>query len=293
MSHVEQGPSEREDIFDNRWFVPADEAGHPSLPFNVLTGIVTSRTEGLTRNTLRIRVGERTDLRVRWSSFYSAYNAIGVGQAVRIAIPESAVQLEAGGFRRGKQRWNRWIGRVVLVNRTNDDPAITVKLHRDSITLRSVGLVIGAHASLAAWDTVNIVVDPQQVRLAPIRRPCSQMMSALSSCSRVDSQPSSVWLRATIQSVRSIQAGLLVALNVGGVNLFALIEAGPTAVPPWTVGASVEININGCDAWVRRFTDSPILPCSIVLSSEIGVRQLSVPIQATDIQTIATETARK
>lgn len=283
MSHVEQRLSEREDDYHNEWSVSADEPGCPSLPLNVLTGIVTSKTEGLTRTTLRIRVGERTDLRVRWSSFSSAYNAIGVGQAVRLAIPESAVQLEAGGFRRGKQRWNRWIGRVVLVNRSNDDPVMTVKLHRDSITLRSVGPVIGAHAPLAAWDTVNIVVDPQQVSLAPIPRPCSQMTPALSSCSRIDSQPSSVWLRATIQSVRSIQAGRLVALNVGGVNLFALMEASPTAIPPWTVGASVEININGCDAWVRRCTDSPILPCSVVLSSEIVVRQLSVPVQETDI----------
>ncbi len=283
MSHAEQGFSEKEDDYHNQWSVSADEPGCPSLSFNVLTGIVTSRTEGLTRTTLRIRVGERTDLRVRWQAASPTRGTADIGETVRLTIPRKAVQLEAGGFRRGKQRWNRWIGRVVLVNRNDENPVTTVKLYRDSITLKSVGPVAGAPALLTAWDTVNIVVDPQQVRLAPVRRPFSQVMPSLSSCSLVDSQPSSVWLRATIRSVRSIPDGLLVALNVGGVNLSVVIETSPTAMPSWTVGASAEININGCDAWVRHFAESPTLPCSVVLSSELGVRQLSIPIQRTDV----------
>ena len=37
-----------------------------------------------------------------------------IGQRVCVTIPEEAVHLEAGGFRRGKQRWNRldWTGRA-------------------------------------------------------------------------------------------------------------------------------------------------------------------------------------
>ena len=91
-----------------------------------------------------------------------------IGQLVYVTIPEEAVHLEAGGFRRGKQRWNRWIGRVVLVNRKDEDPVTTVKLHWESITLKSVGPVLGARATtLSVWDTVNIVVDPQLVRWFP------------------------------------------------------------------------------------------------------------------------------
>src|SRR5215470_375236 len=111
MSHVEQ-EEERKDAYHNRWNISADETRNPSRLLNVLWGVVTSRREGLTRTTLRIRVGERTDLRVRWQTSFPTGDTIEVGQIVRITIPADAVQLEAGWFRRGNQRWNRWIGRV-------------------------------------------------------------------------------------------------------------------------------------------------------------------------------------
>lgn len=271
MSHVDHGFSEEELIHHGRSSI--NETTSPSLISNFLMGIVISKTEGLTRTTLRIRVGEHTDVRVRWQATMPTRGAADIGQTVYVIIPEKAVHLEAGGFRRGKQRWNRWIGRVVLVNRKDEDPITTVKLHRESITLKSVGPVMGARAALSVWDTVNIVVDPQQVRLVPVRRPCSQVMPSISSSSLTDSYPSSVWLHATIRSVRSIPAGQLVALDVGGANLSAVIEPCRTAMPPWIVGASVEISINSCDGWIRHYAESPMLPCSFVLSSEFGVRQ--------------------
>src|SRR4029077_12126813 len=110
-------------------------------------------------------------------------------------------------------RWNRWIGRVVLVNRTNHNPVTTAKIHRDSITLHSVGPVIGA-ALLTPWDTVNIVVDPHKVSVAPIGSPCRQMRPSLSSSALTASQLSLVWLRATTRSLRPIPTGLFVALDV-------------------------------------------------------------------------------
>jgi hypothetical protein len=97
---------------------------------------------------------------------------MNIGQMICVNIPEGAVHLEAGGFRCGKQRLNRWIGRVVLVNRKDQDLVTTVKLYRESITLKSVGPVMGACAALSVWDTVNIVVDPQQMELVPICRSC-------------------------------------------------------------------------------------------------------------------------
>jgi hypothetical protein len=139
-------------------------------------GIVISKTEGLTRTTLRIRVGEHTDLRIRWQATLPPPGIANIMQMVRVLIPEEAVHLEAGAFRRGKQRWNRWIGRVVLVNRKDEDLVTTVKLHWESITLKSAGPVLGARAALSVWDTVNIVVDPQQIQLVPISRPASLVM---------------------------------------------------------------------------------------------------------------------
>ncbi|MDN5940403.1 MAG: hypothetical protein L0H94_00855 [Nitrospira sp.] len=270
MPHVEQGVSERNDFSNSQWSVSADETGHPSQFLNVLSGVVISRREGLIRTTLRIRVGERTDVRVRWQAPLPAHDAIEIGQTVRITIPAEAVQLESGGFRRGKQRRNRWIGRVVLVERTNHDRITTVKVHRDNITLNSVGPVIGT-AFLTTWDTVNIVVDPQQVRVQPVSRSCRQKRSSRSSFPFVDSQPSSVWLRATILSVRAIPDGLLVALNVGNVNLSTFIKTNRTATLSWVVGTSVEINTNRCDVWIRHFAESSMLSGSVVFLSKIGI----------------------
>jgi len=281
MSHEEQEVTERTDPYNNLWAVSADEIGHPSHFLNVLSGIVISRTQGLTRTTLRIRVGERTDLRVRrWAPFPMA-DTIEIGQTVHITIPAEAVQLEAGGFRRGKQRWNRWIGRVVLVNRNNHDPVTTAKIHRDSITLHSVGPVIGADF-LTTWDTVNIVVDPHEVGVTPIGRPCRQMGASLSSFPLVDSQPSLVWLRASIRSVRAIPTGLFVALNVGAVRISTVIEPNLSAMLSWMVGTPVEISINRCDAWIRRCAESPMVLCSAVLVREIGTPPYSVPVQQAD-----------
>lgn len=180
MSHVDHGYSEKEQSHNGRSFISMNETTPPSrisdILSNVLMGIVISKSEGLTWSTLRIRVGERTNLRVRWQAPRPSPCTANIGQMVSVTIPEEAVQLEAGGFRRGKQRWNRWIGRVVLVNRNDEDPVTTVKLHWESITLKSVGPVLGARTALSVWDTVNIVVDPQQVRLVPVRRPGSQVM---------------------------------------------------------------------------------------------------------------------
>ena len=281
MPYVEKEEAERTNAYNNRWAVSADETGPSSHLLNVLSGVVISRTEGLTRITLRIRVGDRTDLRVRrWAPFPMG-DTIEIGQTVRITIPAEAVQLEAGGFRRGKQRWNRWIGRVVLVNRNNHDPVTTAKIHRDSIALHSVGPVVGADF-LTTWDTVNIVVDPHEVGVTPVSRPCRQMRSSLPSCPLVDSQPSLVWSRATIRSIRAIPTGLFVALNVGRVCISTVIEPNLTAMLSWRVGTPVEISINRCDAWIRRCAESPMVLCSAVLVREIGTPPYSDPVQRAD-----------
>jgi len=280
MSHVEQ-EEERKDAYHNRWNISADETRNPSRLLNVLWGVVTSRREGLTRTTLRIRVGERTDLRVRWQTSFPTGDTIEVGQIVRITIPADAVQLEAGWFRRGNQRWNRWIGRVVLVNQTNHDPITTAKIHRDSITLNSVGPVIGATRP-TIWDTVNIVVDPYHVGVAPVSPAGRQMISPLSSSLLVDSESPLIWLRATIRSVRAIPSGLFVGLDVVGVRISMVIEPNLTAMLSWLVGSPVEISFNRCDAWIRRCGESPMVPCSAVLLREVGIPLYPVSVSRTD-----------
>src|SRR5262245_19888805 len=122
---------------------------------------------------MRIRIGKRADLHVRWQTARHFPGTMNIGQIICVNIPVKAVHLEAGGFRCGKQRLNRWIGRVVLMNRKGQDLVTTVKLYRESITLKSVGPVLGGCTTLSVWDTVNIVVDPQQIELVPVCRSCS------------------------------------------------------------------------------------------------------------------------
>ena len=175
MSHVDYRVAENEQRQKGSSSIALNETT-PLLPIsNVLTGIVISKSEASMGARVRIRLATHTDLRVLLQATLPRLDAVTIGQTVCVTIPENAVHLEAGGFRRGAQRLNRWIGRVVMINRNDKNPVTTVKFHQESITLKSVGPVIGARTAMAVWDTVNIVVNAQQVRLVPIPRLCSRV----------------------------------------------------------------------------------------------------------------------
>src|SRR5690349_2141208 len=93
---------------------------------NWIGGVVQSRYIGMVREGVRIKVLDRLDLRVRWR--IGGRHLFGVGQYVIATIPAQAVTLEAGMFRRSKQRWNRWIGRIVLVEQSEGKRLYTVKI---------------------------------------------------------------------------------------------------------------------------------------------------------------------
>ena len=135
---------------------------------NWIGGVVHSRYIGLVREGVRIKVLDRVDLRVRWPIGEGRYFADGQ-QAIAV-IPAEAVRLEAGMFRRSKQRWNRWIGRIVLIEHLEAGLVYTVKVHRQEWTLKSLGPVLGAQQPGKPWDVVNVVVDPQAVEV-PIAGP--------------------------------------------------------------------------------------------------------------------------
>ena len=131
---------------------------------NWIAGVVQSRYTGLVREGVRIKMLDRIDLRVRWPIGQSQRYA--GGQHVIATIPAEAVRLEAGMFRRSKQRWNRWIGRIVLVEHLEAGLVYTVKVHREEWTLKSLGPVLGAQQPSKPWDVVNVVVDPQAVEVS-------------------------------------------------------------------------------------------------------------------------------
>jgi hypothetical protein len=133
---------------------------------NRVIGVVQSNHVGLVRAGVRVKIMERTDLRVRWP--IENERILLVGQRVVVAIPAEAVRLEAGIFRRSKQRWNRWIGRIVLVESGDTGTVYTVKIHGEGWTLKAYGPVMGARQPSKAWDAVNVVVDPQRVDLTSL-----------------------------------------------------------------------------------------------------------------------------
>lgn len=135
---------------------------------NRVVGVVRSQHIGLVNAGVRIKVTERTDLRVRW--LIGTEHSSVVGQHVVATIPGKAVRLEAGIFRRSKQRWNRWIGRIVSVESGDAGTVFTVKIHGEGWTLKSFGPVVGARLPSQAWDEVNVVVDPQSIDLSIVNR---------------------------------------------------------------------------------------------------------------------------
>ena len=131
---------------------------------NWVRGLIHSQYAGLVRAGVRIKVGARTDLRVRWAR--KEESGFVVGQPVVAMIPATAVRLESGMFRRSRQRWNRWVGRIVLIQHLEAQVVYTVKVHGEEWTLKSLGPVLGAQEPSRAWDVVNVVVDPQVVELS-------------------------------------------------------------------------------------------------------------------------------
>jgi hypothetical protein len=130
---------------------------------NWVAGTIQSQYVGLVRAGVRIRVMERTDLRVRWPIGEERF--VCAGQRVLVMIPAEAVRLEAGMFRRSKQRWNRWIGRIVLAESGEAGIVYTVKIHGEDWTLKGYGPVVGARLPSKPWDVVTVVVDPQRIGL--------------------------------------------------------------------------------------------------------------------------------
>lgn len=136
---------------------------------NWVKGAILSQHVGVVRAGVRIKVGARTDLRVRWVKHEE--RCFILGQSVIATIPADAVRLESGMFRRSRQRWNRWSGRIVLIQQVEAGTLYTVKVHGEEWTLRSLGPVLGAQQAIRPWDVVNVVVDPQVVDLS-IAAPC-------------------------------------------------------------------------------------------------------------------------
>ncbi|HEX5549824.1 MAG TPA: hypothetical protein VFX36_03265 [Nitrospira sp.] len=104
---------------------------------NWMRGFLHSQYVGLVRSGVQIKVEARTYLRIRWTK--RDERRFIVSQPVVAMIPAGVVRLESGLFRRNKQRWNRWIGRIVLIEHLEAGVVYTVKVHGEEGPLRAWG----------------------------------------------------------------------------------------------------------------------------------------------------------
>jgi len=219
----------------------------PSV-WTVINGRVVSILHGLTRTTIRIMVEDDTTIRVRCPSEFFERVGFHVGQQVVARIPAEGVLLGTIGIWPGSSRWNRWGGRIVLVEPGVSAPMITVKPQGKSWTLKSTGPVVGLPRP-QTWEPVSIVIDPEKVTLVPQRvANIERNLWAAQSIQTAGNSP--VWLRARIESVRTGAQGSVISLDVGGLHVSALI-CRDEAPYEWAPGLPVEIHIGQWEAWLR------------------------------------------
>lgn len=240
--------------------VPGQQEGEAALPggHNVLTGVIEAVHRGLTRISVRLVTGHHTRLRVRWPEQRSRDLSFLVGQRIRAHIPTEAVSLEAGLFRQGRRRWNRWIGRVVLVQRERDLVLVTVKLHGDDVILTSAQPIDSRAARLQTWDTVNVVVDPSRVTLQA-KRPEQTDGSVSLQRAWHAYRDARIWLRARLTDIRQTSEGELLSLDLGGAYVSAQITASHRSSVEWVPGERVDVQVGVWEAWIKR-AQGPMAP---------------------------------
>ncbi len=234
---------------------------HEPIPFslgssgpmwNHVDGRVISILQGLTRTTMKLLTEDEVVLTVRCPSEKFEQMSVRVGHHATARINANDVLLGTGGTSPGKERWNRWSGRIVLVGPGTSTPLITVKLQGKGCTLTSTGPVVGHSLRPEAWEPVNIVIDPENVTLTPHRR-ATYDTGAATSVHMHDSHR--VWLKARVEAVRRSDSGSVVSLDVGGARVSALLCGDQATLCEWTPGLPVEMHVGQWEAWLRPTGD--------------------------------------
>ena len=230
---------------------PVDASVSLGVCANMIAGSIVSIHHGLTRTGIRVRVGGNMTLRVRWPSEPGQEYRVQVGQRIVANIGVEAVLLGAPGIWPGAERWNRWTGRIVLVEPGMSAPMITVKAHGEPLTLKSTGPVLGLVRSPQVWNTVNIVVDPEKVRLVDQLQETDSRKSHWASANAQTLAQARVWVKGSVQAVRRAPTGWLLSLEIGGAHVSALVSAEKEIPWSWMPGEEVEVNVSQWEAWLK------------------------------------------
>ncbi len=218
---------------------------------NVIPGQVTAIHRGLLNMGLRVRVGERTDLRVRWPLGSAARADLTPRVSVKAVIPADAIHLESGYFRLGTRRWNRWIGRIVFVDTSKERQVISVKLHNDQVTWKCCGSMTGSTWVPRVWDTVNIVIDPTKIRLdGDLRQEVVPTVSR--DMETIDPfLDARVWMGAHVTEIGEAPEGKVLSLLIGTARVSVFIGWEDDSFGRWSSGMRLDIHVGRYDAWLR------------------------------------------
>lgn len=258
--HRQIGPCEK---VREESYTTASSSTFPLI--NIVPGRVTALHQGLVNMGIRVCVGERTDLRIRWPLGACTLAELVPGRGVKAVIPAEAVHLESGFFRLGKRRWNRWIGRIVLVETQGDNRVVTVKLHHDQVTLKCCGSMTGSNWVPRVWDTVNIVVDPMKIDLDDsVSREAMRTVSY--DGGTFDSfQDARIWLRAEVREVVKAPEGTFLTLLIGTARVSLLVGREGDSFGLWRSGMVLEIHVGRYEAWIKPSgSDSVPVLCGVL-----------------------------
>ena len=241
--------------------------GSSELTWNSIAGHVISVLHGLTRTTVKIMTEDEVVLAVRYPSEKFERTGLRLGQRVVAHVNAHDVLLGREGMSFGRERWNRWNGRIVLVSSWSGSPLITVKLNGKGCTLTSVGPVMGQPLRPEAWGPVTIVVDPENVIVSPHRRTTRDAGNA-PGVPMHDTHR--VWLKARIEAVRKTASGSVVSLDVGGAQISALV-CGDQDIPyEWAPGLPVEMHVDQWEAWLRPAGDGiDAVMCKLIYETSL------------------------
>lgn len=221
--------------------------------WNYLTGRVSSILHGLTRATVKVMTEDDVSFKVRCASDVFEEMSLRIDQPVVARINAHDVLIGMAGMWHGKERWNRWNGRIVLVNPADSDPLITAKLQGKCCTLVSTGPIIGLSLRPETWEPVSIVIDPETISLTPYLHATRQRWTATHVPMH---ERHRVWLKARVEAVRKSDSGSIVLLNVGGTHISALV-CGDQDIPyEWAPGLPVEMHVDQWEAWLRPAGDA-------------------------------------
>lgn len=244
-----------------RFFIPQ---------INRVKGQVVWIQDGLKESTLKIRVGERLDLRVRGSSQDNNTPRICLGQRLEVEIPPDAIYLVAPERCPVKGRWTQWEGRIVLAPGPKNDLCnsnlTTVKVRGEQLTLHSQRTLGASNAPTQVGDLVILLIDPRAVGIRSVEGAVDVVQPSHGESDH-DSvshfPPKRVRLPGTIIRTKQGTVGVFVTLRIGKAVVSAHVTGEGASADLWPSGRATSLIVGQHEAWIQLF-GMAMTPCRLV-----------------------------